>query len=213
MSDPFKPLFIVVEGLDGSGKTTQINMLSDHLQARGEACYVTAEPTGLPSGRFIRSILQGKVTVDPRTLAALYAADRIEHLFHPQEGIIAKLGEGYHVISSRYYFSNLAYQGDGVDPAFVAGLNRLAKATLPADLTLFLDLAPAVSMQRIESRRQSIELFETIDQLTRIRENFHSAFATYGTDERIVTIDASAEIVAVADRMAAAVDEISNNST
>ena len=203
-----QPKFIVIEGLDGSGKTTQVEMLRDALQGRGEACYLTAEPTELPTGRFIRSILQKEVNVDPRTLAALFAADRVEHLFHPEEGILAKLAAGYHVIASRYYFSSLAYQGDGIDPGWIASLNRLAKSTLPADLTIFLDLAPSVSLERIVSRQSPSELFETEEKLTRVRESFQQAFAHFGQGERIITIDAAHDPITVAEAIRQAVEGI-----
>ena len=202
------PYFIVMEGLDGSGKTTQIGHLRDYFQARGEACYVTAEPTDLPTGRFIRRVLRGEHTVDSRTLAALFAADRVEHLFHPTEGIIAKLAAGYHVISSRYYFSSLAYQGEYVDPAWVASLNRLAKATLPADMTIFLDLAPEVSMQRIAGRDEGSEMFETLDKLRQVRRDFHQVFAVYGEGERIAVIEASEGEAMVAQQIIEVVEKL-----
>ena len=202
------PYFIVIEGLDGSGKTTQINHLRDYFQARGEACYLTAEPTDLPTGTFIRQVLRGEETVDPRTLAALFAADRVEHLFHPTEGILAKLAAGYHVISSRYYFSSLAYQSEYVDPAWVARLNSLAKATLPADLTIFLDLTPELSMRRIASRGEGSELFETLEKLRQVRVDFKQAFAVYGQGERIVVIDAASDEVSVADRVAEEIERL-----
>ena len=199
------PYFIVVEGLDGSGKTTQIDHLRHYLQAQGEACYLTAQPSELPTGRFIRRILQQEFTVDDRTLAALYAADRIEHIYHPQEGILSKLAQGYHVICSRYYFSSLAYQGAFVDPEWVAGLNGLAKRTLPADLTVFLDLTPEKSMQRINARAEPAELFESLPKLTEVRDAFRNAFVRYGGMERIVTVDASQSERAVAEDIIAAV--------
>ncbi|WP_420460401.1 dTMP kinase [Neolewinella sp.] len=202
------PYFIVVEGLDGSGKTTQIEHLRDYFQARGEACYLTAEPTDLPTGKFIRRVLRGQEHVDPRTLAALFAADRVEHLFHATEGILTKLAAGYHVISSRYYFSSLAYQSEYVDPAWVANLNRLAKATLPADLTLFLDLDPAVSMQRITGRGEGSELYETLEKLRQVREDFHRAFAVYGQGERIVVVDAGDAEGRVAERIVAEIQKL-----
>ena len=91
---PNGPLFIVVEGLDGSGKTTQIELLRDQLQGLGEACYLTSEPTDLPTGKLLRSILSGAINADPRTVAALFATDRIEHLFNAHTGILAKLAAG-----------------------------------------------------------------------------------------------------------------------
>lgn len=199
-------MFIVIEGLDGSGKTTQINLLRDQLQGRGEACYLTAEPTELPTGKFLRSIMRGEVKADPKTVAALFAADRIEHIFHPEEGLLQKLAEGYHVIASRYYFSSLAYQSEFADPAWVASLNMLAKRTLPADLTIFLDLEPEVSMQRIESRGEATELFETKEKLTHVRESFHLAFKHFGDGENIHILDASRDVIEIADEIIDLVD-------
>lgn len=194
-----RPLFIVVEGLDGSGKSTQIDLLRHQLQGLGQACYLTAEPTDLPTGKFLRQILSGEITADMRTVAALFAADRMEHLFHPTEGLLKKLEEGYHVIASRYYFSSLAYQSEYADPAWIAGLNRLAKQTLPADLTLFLDLAPEVSMERIQSRGETTEIYESVEKLSHVRESFRLAFEHFGQNERIRTIDASGAVAEVAD--------------
>ncbi|MGB3798674.1 MAG: dTMP kinase [Lewinella sp.] len=203
-----RPLFIVIEGLDGSGKSTQISLLRDYFHSLGESCYVTAEPTELPTGRLIRRVLQKEITVDPRTLAAMFAADRIEHLFHPDEGILAKLAAGHHVVASRYYFSSLAYQSEFVDPGFVASLNRLAKATLPADLTIFLDLEPETSMQRISARPGEDELFETLEKLQHVRESFLNAFTVFGEDENIQHIDASREVNEVATEVQGLVDEL-----
>ena len=202
------PLFIVVEGLDGSGKTTQIELLRDWFQSQGQVVHLTAEPTGLPTGRFIRSILRGEIEADMRTIAALYAADRVEHLFHPDEGILAKLQAGYHVIASRYYFSSLAYQSEIADPAWIAALNGLAKQTLPADLTLFLDLAPEVSMQRINARDEALELYDNEMKLRLVRESFKLAFEQFGADEDIRTINAAQSIAAVADDIIEAVSGV-----
>lgn len=203
-------MFLVIEGLDGSGKTTQINMLRDRLQGMGEACYLTAEPTELPTGKFIRSILQKEITADPRTVAALYAADRIEHLFHPEEGLLHKLSEGYHVIASRYYFSSLAYQSEHASPGWVASLNMMAKRTLPADITIFLDLEPEVSMQRIRARGEEMELFETEEKLTHVRESFHLAFEHFGEGENIHIVDASKDPVAVSEAIWTIIDDFLN---
>jgi len=194
-------MFIVIEGLDGSGKTTQIEMLRDRFQGRGQACYLTAEPTELPTGKFIRSILQHEVAADPRTVAALFAADRIEHIFHAEEGLLRKLADGYQVIASRYYFSSLAYQSEYADPGWIASLNGLAKRTLPADITIFLDLDPAVSIQRIKARGEEQELFETREKLAHVRESFHLAFQHFGEGENIHIIDASGDPVEIADKI------------
>jgi len=201
------PLFIVIEGLDGSGKTTQIDMLRDRLQGMGQACYLTAEPTELPTGKLIRSILQHEIEADPKTVAALFAADRIEHLHHPTEGLLHQLAEGYHVIASRYYFSSLAYQSEFADPGWIASLNLLAKRTLPADITFFLDLEPTVSMQRIEARGAATELFETQEKLAHVRESFHLAFEHFGDGENIHVIDASADPVSISEAIWSVIEE------
>lgn len=203
-----RPLFIVIEGLDGSGKTTQIEMLRDHLQTRGEGCHVTAEPTNWPTGRLIRSILRGEIGADPRTVAALFAADRIEHIHRPEEGLLAQLAAGYHVIASRYYFSSLAYQSEHADPNWIAALNHPAKQALPADITLFLDLPPEVSMQRIADRQEQKEIFETQEKLTLVREGFHRAFEAFGAGENIQIIDAQPDPVTIADRIIHLVDQL-----
>ena len=182
-------------------------MLKDRLQGGGAACYLTAEPTELPTGKFLRSILQKKTEADPRTVAALFAADRIEHIFHPGEGLLRKLEEGYHVISSRYYFSSLAYQSEFAGPGWVASLNMMAKRTLPADITIFLDLDPEISMQRIAARGEARELFETREKLTHVREAFHLAFEHFGEGENIHVIDASGDPLEIADAIWAVVEE------
>ncbi|OAV45211.1 dTMP kinase [Lewinella sp. 4G2] len=203
-----RPLFIVVEGLDGSGKTTQIELLRDQLQGLGQACYLTGEPTDLPTGKFLRSILSGAIEADMKTVAALFAADRIEHLFHPTEGILAKLEAGYHVIASRYYFSSLAYQSEYANPNWIASINALAKQTLPADLTLFLDLDPEVSLQRIDARGGDKEIYETREKLQHVRESFHLAFEHFGVGENIRTVDASGSVPEVADAIWSAVTAV-----
>lgn len=203
-----QPLFIVIEGLDGSGKSTQIDMLRDALQVMGEACHLTAEPTDLPTGILIRRILRGEITVDPRTLAALFAADRVEHIHRPETGILDMLAAGYHVITSRYYFSSLAYQSEFVDPSWIAALNRQAKANLPADLTIFLDLAPEISLRRIADRGDDTELFETRKKLSHVRESFQWAFATFGEGENIVTLAADKNAVDLAEEILAEVNRL-----
>jgi dTMP kinase len=183
-------------------------MLRDALQARGEKCHLTGEPTELPVGRLIRDVLQGNIRMDQRALAALYAADRIEHLHHPTEGVLHQLAQGCHVISSRYYFSSLAYQSEFVDPRMIASFNYHAKMTLPADLTIYLDLSPDESLQRIEGRGSEKELFETREKLTMVRESFHQAFDHFGEGENIHILDAARSPVEIADEIINLVDAL-----
>ena len=101
--------FIVFEGIDGSGKTTQIQLLKNRLQQEGIECYSTREPTDSPIGSLIHQIMTGRVRSDNKVIAALFVADRLDHLLNPTDGILEKIGSGISVISDRYYFSSYAY--------------------------------------------------------------------------------------------------------
>ncbi|MEM7571504.1 MAG: dTMP kinase [Bacteroidota bacterium] len=202
MASLCKSLFVVFEGLDGSGKTTQIELLANRLRKLGHEVNLSAEPTDfLPSGQLIRDILQHRIKADPKTVAALFAADRIEHLLHPETGVLDRLAAGQTVISSRYYFSSLAYQAAYAGIDWVAALNSQAKRLRPADLTFFLDLPPEISIERIERNRDQTELFETLEKLTEVRSAFKQAFNYWREDENIVEIDASKNIEEVAEQI------------
>src|SRR5574344_547585 len=99
--------YIVFEGIDGAGTTTQIKKLSEHFQ--NENIYVTAEPTTNETGKFLRRMLKGEFSVDERTASYLFAADRCEHIFG-KDGIKEQVEKGKLVLSDRYIFSSLAYQ-------------------------------------------------------------------------------------------------------
>lgn len=192
-------MFIVFEGLDASGKSTQLELLRDRLTASGKNCILTGEPTDMRIGKLIRDILEHRETAHPQTVAALYAADRLEHLNRPETGILAQLEAGNVVIASRYYFSSLAYQSDAANMEWVASLNYQAKKTRPADLTIFLDLPPEVSMARITANRNQVELFDNIEKLTEVRKAFYRSFTFWGnSEENIRIIDASQSVEEVA---------------
>src|SRR5258705_309057 len=100
-------MFIVLEGLDGAGTTTQTERLAAALRARGQTVLATAEPTDGPVGRLLRRFLSGELEIEETAQALLFAADRLHHL---QNQIEPTLAGGAIVISDRYYLSNLAYQ-------------------------------------------------------------------------------------------------------
>ena len=104
------PKFIVFEGIDGAGKTTQIKMLARVLEEHGISCHITAEPTEYPSGKKIREALSGRLPATPLEMAEMFASDRAIHNVHEGDGINACLSAGKTVISDRYYYSSLAYQ-------------------------------------------------------------------------------------------------------
>lgn len=181
--------FIAFEGLDGSGKSTQVKSLADRLSRQGLKIYTTFEPTDNPTGRLIRDIFQHKQEADHRTIAALFAADRLDHLLNSKNGILKKLDEGYSVITDRYYFSSYAYHGTHMDMNWVIATNSLSAGILRPDLTIYIDIAPEVSMQRLSKGRSSTELYETTENLKKVREKYFEAFELLKRDEKVSIID------------------------
>ena len=160
-------LFIVIEGLDGAGGTTQCRLLQSWLERQGHTVVSTNEPTDRPVGKFIRGVLQDPHSkVGDEVLAYLFAADRQDHL---DGRVRPALSRGDVVISDRYYHSSLAYQSLSLDFDFVAQLN----STFPApDVTIFLSLEPETSFARVQNRGLPAERFETLDRLRSISQSY-----------------------------------------
>ena len=176
--------FVVLEGLDGAGTTTQSGLLLEALQRSGERCHATREPTGGPIGRLLRAALRGEVQMTPCTLALLFAADRNEHL-HSPDGIVAALGAGGYVVCDRYLFSSLVYQSLDCSAAYVAALN--VRFPLPRHL-IFLDTPPELCQRRVAARQRR-ELFEELPLQQRLRQRYLAVlrqFADHGVTVRRV---------------------------
>ena len=150
------PKFIVFEGIDGAGKTTQVELLAKRLEAAGKKAHLTAEPTALPSGKELRRVLGGEIKKSACETAVLFALDRIAHNIDAEEGIGALLDAGYDVICDRYYYSSLAYQGSSTDYEWVKTLNLRCPEIRKPDLCIFLDLTPEQSLERITRGRSSV---------------------------------------------------------
>lgn len=202
-------LFIVTEGLDGSGKSTQIELMRQELERRGQRVYVTAEPTNFETGAYIRRILSESLNKDMYLQAALFLADRLEHITHPQNGIARYLDMGYTVICDRYYFSSFAYQGTASDIDWVMKINLECERILKPDLCIFLDVDPDTCKHRIDTVREKAELYEKdADEMRRIRSNFLNVFDRLGDTHRIVKIDANTDIDAIFKRCIDAIDGV-----
>ncbi|HNW83863.1 MAG TPA: dTMP kinase, partial [bacterium] len=131
-------MFIAVEGIDGSGKSTTIKELQKYLTNKGHNVLLTAEPTDMPTGKLIREVLAKKDEDAPLThemLALMFATDRLNHL---RERIWPALREKKTVITDRYFFSSIAYQSVNVSYEWVKGINRFA--TMP-DVLVFIDVS------------------------------------------------------------------------
>ena len=190
--------FIVIEGLDGSGKSTQIELLKAELEASGHSVYITAEPTYYETGGYLRRILSQSIEKDMYLQSALFLADRIEHITHPEFGIEQYLNEVYTVICDRYYFSSFAYQGTQSDIDWVMDINLKCKRIIKPDLCIFLDVNPDTCKSRIDSSRGQTELYEKdINVMRSIRQNFMTVFEKLADTHNISVIDANDGVDAV----------------
>lgn len=186
-----KGVFIVFEGLDGAGTTTQMKILGEKFSSGGRDVFITHEPTDNPVGKLVRSCLQKKFRTTPSALALLYASDRDDHLDNPEYGINGRLSQGSVVISDRYFYSTLAYQGVECDYEFLKMINAPFRH---ADVIIFVDTPVDVCMDRIEKRGEEKELFEKKEYLTQVRENYLREFSELPQGVILITIDGTLSI-------------------
>lgn len=186
--------FIVLEGLDGSGQTTQAGLLKEWYDKAHQLAYYTKEPTEGPVGSFLRMVLSNRIVstkrdkdyepIDEYTLALSFAADRMDHL---NNEIVPKLQDGVIVICDRYYLSSFAYQKLGADLEWIRLINSKA---LKPDLTIFLDVPPVECKKRMNKQRWHVELYEQLSKLETVHQNFHAAIAQLrGEGDNIETIN------------------------
>ena len=161
--------FIVFEGLDGAGTTTQIKNLARYYEFNKRPYYITNEPTSNPIGTLIRDVLQKKVSTTPEALALLYAADRHDHLYNPAYGIERMTEEGRVVMTDRYFYSSIAYQSVQCNPDFVRTINS---AFPSPEFIIFIDTPVEDCIARIEKRGEEKELFDRENFLRSVRDNY-----------------------------------------
>lgn len=184
-----KGKFIAFEGIDGSGKSTQIQLLSDRLKKEGIYYYTTMEPTDSPIGSLIHQIMMGRIKTDNKVIAALFVADRLDHLLNDVNGIASKILEGTTVITDRYYFSSYAYHSIDMPMEWVIQANEQSKNILQPTVTLFIDVDPDVAIERIAKNRAHQELFEKKSRLVKVRYKYLEAFKKMEDTENIIIVD------------------------
>jgi len=181
--------FLVFEGIDGSGKTTQIRKIHQQLVKQGRNAVATCEPTYGPVGTLIRKMLAGSVETDQLTIASLFAADRTDHLLNRANGVKAMVDEGQVVLCDRYYFSSYAYHAQYMEMDWVIQANALNARILKPTATLFIDVDPDICLERILANRDSLDMYEKIDILKRVRDNYFLAFERLKDQEQVIIID------------------------
>ncbi len=195
-----KGAFIVLEGIDGSGKSSQIDPLARRLASRGVRCLTTREPVG----SLIRQIFTGRVNADNRVIAALYVADRIDHLVNQVDGVLQQIEQGVTVVSDRYYFSSYAYHSVDMDMDWVIQANSVSAGLLRPTVTIFLDVPVEVALERIRQNRVVREIFDQEDRLRQTRELYFKAFERLRDVENVAVVDGSGSREQVAERIWAA---------
>lgn len=189
--------FIVIEGLDGAGTTTQAFLLEKRLDAAGFPVFATREPTDGPIGRLIRQALRKEFTLPSKALAMLYAADRADHLYGV-DGVLKHLDNGELVVSDRYFYSSVAYQGLTLPADDIRALND----DFPhPELLVFVDTPVDECMRRIANRGEAAELFEKEDVLRRTRAGYIAEIRRLPEGVRLLIVDGTMTPEEIADEI------------
>jgi dTMP kinase len=202
-ADGHDGVFVVLEGIDGAGTTTQAELYGQHLRRKKRLAHVTREPSNGPVGSMLRLLLSRRMTMPSgahaETMALLFAADRLDHV---ETEVLPLLREGYVVISDRYDLSSLLYQAvtAGVEPspgsdvvAWIRTLNRHARRP---DVTVVVDVPPEVAESRRRARGGSAELFEETELQARLAGAYFRAEDVVPGD-RVIHVDGTAPVESV----------------
>jgi dTMP kinase len=190
MSARARGRFIVFEGIDASGKSTQVHRLASYLESQNRPVHVTAEPTSGPIGSLIRQAFSNRVPLDDRTIAALFVADRIDHLTNARDGLLTMLDQGTDVISDRYYLSSLAYHASDVSMDWIVNANSVSTDLLRPDITFYLDLPPEEALSRLQRRAGLTDKFEVFDRINSAYANYGAAVERFRVEDRIRSVSA-----------------------
>ncbi len=192
-----KGYFIVIEGIDGAGSSTQAELLQQYFFNNNQSSVISPEPTTGKIGKLLREFLAQQKYFNEQNLydqqmAYLFAADRHYHLYNNIDGVYKLTEENTHVISTRYYFSSLAYNvKNKKDYEFVSQLNQ--KFPNP-DLLVYLKIPVELALTRISDRPVK-EIYETQEKLTQVKNNFEQIFDNYKDNLLIVDASQKPEII------------------
>lgn len=179
--------FVVIEGLDGSGTTTQLNNLTDYLTSNNIKHKRTFEPTDMKTGLFLRKVLSGEIPLEQETIAYLFAADRNEHIYGKQNGVISQLKDNQYVICDRYLFSSIAYQSIGADSHLVMDLN--SRFPLPEYL-IFVDVPVEECQRRLKLRDSQKDIYDDMDYQKKVLQYYRESIEYFkDSDMKVIHID------------------------
>ncbi|OQY36871.1 MAG: dTMP kinase [Spirochaetaceae bacterium 4572_7] len=167
--------FVVLEGLDGSGTTTQLNILTKMLEKDAISIIRTFEPTDNPIGKLIRRVLRKELSLEPKSVSKLFVADRHEHIYGAN-GIVKNTSKGNLVLCDRYLFSSLAYQSPECGFDYVKNINE--GFPLPEHL-FFFNVDVDICQERIVKRGDAKELFDAHEYQLKVHKNYLKALELY----------------------------------
>lgn len=192
-------LFIVLEGIDGAGTSTQAQLVTKQLRLDNHKVFQTFEPSDGKIGKLIREIIRsdGKSKPSWMAMTLLFSADRLVHL---ETEIEPNLIDGYHVICDRYYHSTLAYQSLSINfPEsydWIPWIKEVGYFSMVPDITFVLDIDPEVAAKRMASRRKPKDVYENLEFQKKL-SNFYANIEDHFPTERIVHIDGSHNVESV----------------
>ncbi|MBK9259244.1 MAG: dTMP kinase [Polyangiaceae bacterium] len=205
-------LFVVFEGIDGAGTTTQAARYASFLRSRRRLVHVTGEPSGGPMGSLLRLMLKQRVNLPSQhreaALTLLFAADRIDHL---ESEICPHLRDGYVVISDRYELSSIIYQSIGIDDDverknFVSWIRECNRFAVQPDITIVIDVDPDVAEHRRKMRGGASDLYEEPELQARLARAYLKAEDLIGKD-RLIHVDGNGDVDSVTAAVAKALAE------
>jgi len=189
-------LLIAIEGMDGSGKTTQAQRIVEELKKKKIKAIYTKEPTDEPTGKMIRQILSGEIKVPPLSLQYLFCADRGVH----QVEIEKLLSKGYVIVTDRYFWSAVAYgisDLDGKPDYYMAAFSILSMYNqfLSPDYTFYLDVSVNEAYKRIKKSAKHGEIYDKKDKLIKIQKGYEVLIEKYKTEFTRVNGEREVEVL------------------
>ena len=191
--------FIVFEGIDGSGKTSQINELVKNLNKININVHKTSEPTST-SKALVKKLLLKQPDTPELYLANLFSADRTNHILTEMLEILM---DGVTIICDRYVFSSYAYQSyrNNIPFEYIHLINSINLSFMKPDINIFLDVEPEICIDRLNKSRNNMDFFENYETLKKVKEKYLESFEFYKSEMNIIIIDGNREFNIIAEEI------------